>query len=280
MNLLDLPDNLLYYLIKNYLCLRDWCNLSSVCSRLRDNMQICWLEKRHLIIDKDLLSLNPMGSLKFHTAQDNLWPQRLYKTDTDNIVDAERVRELYKELWFLLKKCTRLQMITFCSSTNINNNNNEDCWTGERRTLGGSVLRLFCQRSFYMVSVLNLSNTMFSLHDLEETAPAFSNIIELRIENCRVYISRSRAWNEQNAKVLQQYVVGYQKIKAQMCQGVKVLLISCSQIFNELQWIYTGRAEFQSTGCIVYSFGREEVNTVYKLTDTNVQWWDRIYCCY
>lgn len=230
-------------------------------------MQICWLEKRHLIVDKDILSLNHNGQLKFHIVQDNLWPQRLCKTDS---VDVEVVKESYRELWFLLKKCTRLQKITFCANGN----------GAERRTMGKSVLRLFTQRSFYMVSVLNLSYTMFSLTDLEETAPGFSNIVELKIENCRIYINRNLVWKEQNNKLLHQYVVGYSKIKKQMCQGVKVFMISCSQMFNELQWVYTGNAEFQSTGCIVYSFGREELNTVYKLCECSPKLWDRINCCF
>uniref|UniRef100_A0A915HI80 F-box domain-containing protein n=1 Tax=Romanomermis culicivorax TaxID=13658 RepID=A0A915HI80_ROMCU len=298
-----LPETVLRKLCKFYLSFGDRRRLSSTCRFLNKIVEKSWLDVYRLTLDRSIRELsNPKDGptalggnanvvAKFFVPTDTLWPQRLYKLDTTN-TNCAILKKDYKELFFLFKKCARLREIKFCDDTSISYTSllifpykkstiTFSRSTVEKKVIGASMMRLLCHFTFYTVNVLNLSFTMFSWHDFEEAAPSFSNLIELRMEHCRIYVSHRRAWNvEKYAKFLSTYIIDYPRIKGQMSRGVKCLLFSCCSIFHELQRVYVGAAEFQSTGCIVYSFGREFPGAFYRIADMKFAWWDSVLTCF
>jgi len=60
----------------------------------------------------------------------------------------------------------------------------------------------------------------------------------------------------------------------------QALLVSCSETFQDLQRVRVGGTEFHSTGCVVYSFGRELPDAEYRFNESKFAWWDSVSACF
>lgn len=205
---------------------------------------------------------------------------------------------------YLLRQCSGMRQLSVVSL---------EC--GERRPVGRSFFRLLalCQCQFLGLRELDLSHTMFTLHNLEETAAVAPLISSLTLLDALVFISRRQTLASENDAVLRQKLIGHSnKFRLRLNQGVKVLsllflrsllalhtltlqvfLVGVSEHFHSLRQVRVGSTEFQvtiasygrafrttmslylqSTGCIVYSYGKEEKEKVYRfgLNHQNPLW--------
>ncbi len=249
-----LPFNLLLY-VCNFVSLRDWCCLAQVSRKFNHIVEHLWLNKTWTILENDVQALFPGYLCKFFMPDDNLWPQRLYKSDS--FLSLAEILDAYKEVEFLFSRCTRLESLELMFSFR----------SSENHPVGRSFFRLLENQSFNNLYYLNLSLATFTLADFEFSATSFPLIKVLKAEKCRIYISRRRTLVEENDRILRRILHKYTKKRPSLTQGIKVFLVTLARTFESLEIVNTGETQFLSTGCIVYSYGTEEVGANYRLLE-------------
>lgn len=137
--------------------------------------------------------------------------------------------------------------------------------SNEIKTVGRSFFRLLRHHVFQNLYFMDLSSTVFSLADFEFSACSFPLIKEMTIEKCTIFISRRQTLEPENDRILRRVLVDYVKKRSSLKQGIKVFLVTLAQSLETLETVNTGGTEFQSTGCIVYSYGTEQEGAGYKL---------------
>ena len=206
-----LPPLIFRHLLNRYLPLRDWLRLGWVSRQLRESVLRVWTDKARLIFQADVSSLaaNPLA-FRSYLPEDNLWPQRLYKTDS--ALSLHALLAQYKESYLLLCLSRDARWVQLVDTETF----------PDRRPIGRSLFRLFGQVQFPNMLHLDLSNTMFTLHNLEEMAASFPALAHLSIQHCLVYISRRQTLAPENDAVIRRILVGYNRARLNLNQGIKV----------------------------------------------------------
>lgn len=237
--------------ILKYLKLPEWYNLSRVSTGFHQVVHSCeYSDGRSINIFSELNAINPRIPIRFYIVEDNLWPKRHYRSETDGQIPLQ---ESYKELWLILNINRNLQGLDFSGSMSNST---------EKRPFGYSLFALLKHKSFDQLISLNLANSVFNCVHLEEISASLSQLKWLSVDNCTIYISKPQIRINFD-RILRKRLVGY-KHKL-VTSGMKWFLVVIQESFPTLQLVSASETHFQSCGCIIYSYGQEDPKTVYKL---------------